>query len=394
MTPDVFTLDTDLPCGRAGNPVREASDRFSFLMPADTNYMGYWCVRLAAAAGGSCQLKMRPDPAYSGEIVEGLPRSYRHRIGSGIFIRRGTEWQRVPADGQMHEPAGLSAQWEESHVAMTVRLAAGEEVAISNTVPWPYQEACALLGELCPASIPHASLEVIGKSGEGRDIVGIRLSRAPNLPTVLVLSGEHATEFAGQHAVRGICEFLASDDPCAHDILRRFAVLAIPQVNPDGNVHASMNCNALGANLCGSYFPDALDSGRAPECQALLRWAGPHQPRLVLNFHGGSWTFGNSPHHFTLRRPPADHPTPEGRRRQQAVDQAIEEKTQGTSRRGYIQDSSGNCIHNRVGPEQWAAAGLVYEPEIGSGVQECMNTGVRVLTATCQALAALEPAGG
>jgi predicted deacylase len=210
----------------------------------------------------------------------------------------------------------------------------------------------------------------------------------PGLPAVLVVSGEHATEFAGQHAVRGIVEFLASDDPAAGDLRRRFRVMVCPQANPDGNVLASMCHNAAGTNLCESYGgPDGPDPVRAPECRAVLDWASAASPILVLNFHGGTWTVGNPPHHFVLRVSPQRHPSPLGAARQEAVDRAILEHTDGASRSGRLQESQGDgCLHNHCATRLWSAAGVCYEPELGTGIAECRRTGVRVLRAAADAL--------
>ena len=272
---------------------------------------------------------------------------------------------------------------------LSLELGAGEEVVLSNTIPWPYKEVGQLVRAVAEQARDFAGLVNIGSSAEGRDIVGLDFRARDGLPAVLVIAGEHATEFAGQHAVRGIIEFLASDRPGAVRLRRRVRVLVGPQVNPDGNVHGLMKHNALGANLCESYSDAELaDPRQPPECRAVFEWADAARPALVLNFHGGTWTFGNPPHHFTLRVRPELHPSPVGRARQEAVDRAIVDHTDGTSRVGRLQDSSGYGLHNHCAAERRSAAGLVYEPELGSGVAECMRTGVRVLRATTDALLA------
>jgi len=149
----------------------------------------------------------------------------------------------------MHEPAGLAARWQRDKIGVSVRLRAGEQVTISNTVPWAYELASRYLRDLAARVPGRVRLEVIGRSAHGRDILGLAFGLEAGPPAVLVVSGEHATEFAGQHAVRGIVEFLASGEAEARRLRRELRFLVVPQVNPDGNILASMNRNATGANL-------------------------------------------------------------------------------------------------------------------------------------------------
>ena len=50
MTGPAFDVDDDIPCGRAKQVERVASDHVRFFMPADEDYMAYWCVRARAGA--------------------------------------------------------------------------------------------------------------------------------------------------------------------------------------------------------------------------------------------------------------------------------------------------------------------------------------------------------
>jgi hypothetical protein len=381
-----FMLDADIPCGRAKNIEKLSNTRFRFLMPADGGYLGYWCIQLKADITGMCTISIPWDPDYTGPYIDGVPRSYKHRMGCGIFIHRGSTWIRVPADGIMHEPEGMAAEWSLKELTLSVKADKGETVFLSNTVPWPYAQACEDLHTLCTEADNRFRIGSIGKSGQARDIIGIYINEDRKLPGILVVSGEHATEFAGQHTAFGMVRFLASGKPEAEKIMNNFRFLMIPQVNPDGNTKALMHHNALGADICGSYSDEILaGSDKTPECRAVFEAADRLSPVLVINIHGGSWIFGNPPHHFTLRPNPENHVSQEGRERQEAVDYAIINKTQGVSSIGKLQDSSGKCLH-AMRAVAWEAAGICYEPEIGAGAEECLKTGETVLKACADSI--------
>ena len=383
-----FELDTNMPCGRAKDLATAGDDHFRFFMPADEDYMAYWCVRLQrTGAAPVCRIDILPDPAYAGRRDEQeVPWSYKARIGCRLCIRREGRWQRAPAQEDTAAPASLAANWLPDHLEVDVRLSPGEEVILCNTIPWPYDEAAAFLRQTGRRRPDLASVETIGRSVEGREILALSIGDA-SLPAALAVAGEHATEFAGQHAVRGIIDFLTSDRPLPTELLRRLRFLVVPQVNPDGNVHGWLKFNAAGANLCECYSDEELaDAARVPEARALLAWADAARPVLVLNFHGGTWLVGNPPHHWATRVPPERHPSREGANRQRAVDAAIVEGTDGASRSGRLLESTGCCIHNRMAAERWYAAGVCYEPELNDGVADCMRAGVRVIQATAEAV--------
>jgi hypothetical protein len=388
MSSAQFELDTDTPCGRAKDPAALAADHFRLFMPADYDYMAYWCVRLRRTGGEAvCRVDVLPDPAYAGRRDEqGVAWSYKARIGCPLCICRDGRWDRVLLADEPDGPAGLAARWLPERLEMKVRLSPGEQVVLCSTIPWPHEQAADFLRQTAARRPDLARLETIGRSIEGRAILGLSIGEA-SLPAVLVVAGEHATEFAGQHAVRGIARFLAGDEPAAAALRGRLRFLIAPQVNPDGNAHGWLKFNAAGANLCESYSEQALaDAARLPENLAVLAWADAARPVLVLNFHGGTWRVGNPPYHWATRTPPELHPSDLGARRQRAVDAAVVERTDGVSRSGRLVDSSGHCIHNRISAERWQAAGVCYEPELNDGVADCMRTGVRVIQATAEAI--------
>jgi hypothetical protein len=123
--------DADIPCGRANDIRLLSPGHVRFCMPADGNYMGYWCVRLQARTRGACHVEVLPDPGYTGRYLDGVPLSYLARIGSGIFISRRGEWTRVPANGQFHPREGLSAFWPPDRIELVVQLDPGETVILS-----------------------------------------------------------------------------------------------------------------------------------------------------------------------------------------------------------------------------------------------------------------------
>jgi len=118
-------VDSHIPCGRAKDIRHVSPGHVRFFMPADENFMGYWCIRVRADTGGTYRLDVLPEPDYTGPTICGVPRSFAHRIGSGVVIGRRGSWTRVPAGRGMHEPAGLSVTWMPDRIVLRVKLSAG-----------------------------------------------------------------------------------------------------------------------------------------------------------------------------------------------------------------------------------------------------------------------------
>ncbi|GAB0095239.1 Zinc carboxypeptidase A 1 [Sergentomyia squamirostris] len=82
------------------------------------------------------------------------------------------------------------------------------------------------------------SLINAGKSYEGRDILGVKISHGPNKPGVFIEAGIHAREWISPATIIFIVnELLTSKDEGVQHIAKSYDWYVFPSVNPDGYVY-------------------------------------------------------------------------------------------------------------------------------------------------------------
>ena len=136
----------------------------------------------------------------------------------------------------------------------------------------------------------HNDLEIdeIGMSVEGRPI---RLAKTAYKPEVIVLLGrQHPAEVPGALAMRDFVDVLLADTELAKNFRKRFTLLLVPLVNPDGvaNGHSRHNAGAIDLNRDWGPFTQ-------PETQSIQRVLAEIErrnmrPRLMLDFHATKQT--------------------------------------------------------------------------------------------------------
>ena len=149
---------------------------------------------------------------------------------------------------------------------------------------------------------PRPGGEVIGRSREGRELVGLRVGRGPK---VSLIAGSHADEPVGPRFLGRLATYL-SELPAGDPLLHSAEWWIVPHVNPDGAARnrpwceVDVECFDFGRYLAHARreppgddvefgFPrDAQDTSARPETQALAHWwAGDPSPfALHLSFHG------------------------------------------------------------------------------------------------------------
>lgn len=129
-------------------------------------------------------------------------------------------------------------------------------------------------------ALAQMSLEVIGKSQQGRDIPLVVLSAPgefqPNKPTVLVLGQQHGNEPAGGEAALALTAQLLSTERA---LLAQVNVVVMPRANPDGAHHfVRATANGLDVNRDHLLL-------QTPEGQAIAAAALRFRPHLVMDLH-------------------------------------------------------------------------------------------------------------
>ncbi len=175
----------------------------------------------------------------------------------------------------------------------------------------------------------------IGKSLEGRDLAGIRISgssKRDSLPTVIFMGCHHAREHLSVEVPLKIAEYLAQNyqrDARVKNLVDTREILIVPMVNPDGaeydinngeykwwrknrrpntdgtfgvDLNRNYGTGFAGAGSSSSPASDTYHGPSAfsePETQAVRDWVrGRRKTTVLLSFHTFSelvlWPFGHT----------------------------------------------------------------------------------------------------
>jgi hypothetical protein len=133
----------------------------------------------------------------------------------------------------------------------------------------------------------------IGRTGEDRPIVALRIARHPGLPAIYVQAGIHAGEIEGKDAGFWFLRDLL-DGKVAAGALDRVSIVFVPVMSPDGHERFGANhrpnqrgpiemgwrTNGARLNLNRDYV-----KADAPETQAVLRVIQRDAPVLLVDLH-------------------------------------------------------------------------------------------------------------
>ena len=105
---------------------------------------------------------------------------------------------------------------------------------------WTYEEMEAYSIKI-EQQYPHlVKRDVIGKSIEGRDIFGLRISSGSEFgkkPIIFIDTGTHAREWVGPHTTLYFLDQLITNSSVTNELLEKVDWVIIPIVNPDGYVY-------------------------------------------------------------------------------------------------------------------------------------------------------------
>jgi hypothetical protein len=123
--------------------------------------------------------------------------------------------------------------WDKDKKEATVRLKPQHDsVWLATQAMYPHSRFVALLEELKPS--PHARVEVIGKSVQGRDLVQITVTdfAKPDADkkTIWLQSRQHAWETGTSYVAEGALRFAVSDTPEARALRENNVCIFTPMV--------------------------------------------------------------------------------------------------------------------------------------------------------------------
>jgi len=193
------------------------------------------------------------------------------------------------------------------HLVLHLSLAARQTVRVTDLWPASCSDTCQFLNGLAGERRDLCATFSIGKSVQGRDIVGLRAG-TPGKPRVLCLAGQHPIEFSGTWGMRAVADFVTSQLPAARAIRQQFLMEVIPQVNPDGAVAGRNGFNAEGLDMYRAFGVQTdAEEPEAHESKLLWRWAVSSPLALWFNVHNylGWRSFNEPPFDGYYTVPPA-----------------------------------------------------------------------------------------
>jgi carboxypeptidase D len=125
----------------------------------------------------------------------------------------------------------------------------------------------------------------IGRSVEGRELVGVRIRTAPRRKKIKLVGNMHGDEVVGREILIRLIEHLLTARPA---VLGSAEIHILPSMNPDG-FHRLRRTNARGYDL-NRNFPDRFYgqiTPLQPETRAVMAWSRRENFTLSANFHGG-----------------------------------------------------------------------------------------------------------
>ncbi|MSS72611.1 MAG: hypothetical protein EXS64_14120 [Candidatus Latescibacteria bacterium] len=271
----MISLTTDFECGHGKNIEKLGEDRFRLEVDGDKQqgYSGGYCFDLInEGPAAEVTVELREDSKWGGPT------------GFGVAFPT-TTWIKPVGFHRFRPLRGQYPEWVEGGLTLRVPVEQGQRLRVSMTYVAPYSEISENLREFAAQRTGRCELFSVGKSVQGREILGLRAG-TPGRPKVFCVAGQHPHEHAGVWGVLGIADFMSSLLPEAERLRDRLDVVAVPIVNPDGNVagRSAFNAERLDMYLAFGETPDA-EEPEAHESRLLWRWIGEERPALWLNFH-------------------------------------------------------------------------------------------------------------
>ena len=72
------------------------------------------------------------------------------------------------------------------------------------------------------------------------------------------MARQHPAETVGSFVMEGIIDFLFSGEEEAETLLKKYRIIVIPMVNPDGVIHGNSRCNLAGLDLNRKWSENEL----------------------------------------------------------------------------------------------------------------------------------------
>ena len=158
-------------------------------------------------------------------------------------------------------------------------------VFVAYFAPYTYDQHLNLISSV--QMMPHAFVESIGKTVEGRDIdmVVIGDDTDETKKKVWMISRQHPGESMAEWFVEGFLQRMAdSSDALVRSLLDQATFYIIPNLNPDGAIAGNLRANAAGENLNRAWAnPNQETQAEVYHILQNMEWTGVD---LLLDIHG------------------------------------------------------------------------------------------------------------
>lgn len=107
---------------------------------------------------------------------------------------------------------------------------------------------------------------------------------------VVLTARIHPGESNSSYMMKGVIDFLISDDPVASELRDKFVFKVIPMLNPDGVVNGNYRCSLAGCDLNRRWkYPSEILHPTVYHTKKLIAKLAQERPlALYCDFHGHS----------------------------------------------------------------------------------------------------------
>jgi len=220
--------------------------------------------------------------------------AYIRKSDAIVLQQLGIEFERLPNPSQemhrrvMEEEQSTSSSSQKRSASLTTWDKYHNYVDLTNYL--------AAVQQTYPTIARRFS---IGKSVQGRELWGIRITKNPDIeevePEVKYIGNMHGDETVGREMllrfIDQLCSGYMNGDDRITKLIENTDIYIIPSMNPDGfNYGRRSNYNYYDINR---NFPDLRFPGREtgplqPETLAVMNFTSNHHFVLSANFHGGA----------------------------------------------------------------------------------------------------------
>lgn len=181
------------------------------------------------------------------------------------------EWFRVPTT---FRNGILTIDFEPEH----------NSVYFAYFAPYSYERHLDLIHET--QLFDNVSMEVVGKTFEGRDIEMLRVGKpGKNKKIVWVIARQHPGESMAEWFIEGmLSRLLDEDDPVSRTLLKQAVFYVVPNMNIDGSIAGNLRSSASGANLNREWQKPTKKY--SPEVYYVRNKMDETGMNLILDIHG------------------------------------------------------------------------------------------------------------